>query len=356
MRAHQQDAGPIRPSAHFASSSESEGSGEEESLDESVVSSIDSGGGFLDDEAVEASANEEEMEWESEGCESDGEDGSSDSGGFILDEAEDEIEYHAAKKRRMARLERNRRQEEIQLGSSVSLKQSSAEEGEEAGGSESEAEEESGSSESEGEKASSSGSEGEEADSLGSEGLAGNSGSEGGSPGTEEEEAGGELRWKKGMLERARRTFEQRKSSSASLRKLIYSDFPLVEKEAVGSGDEAMGGLFHIAKSRTVSVFHHEDCSCPPTTLTQDWSLAAVASAVKSVFVTGSWGVEDAQALLEDDSEVYGDFEDLVTGQKSKAAEDERGRDWLLNCVPYLVSSQQLNNPMQNFCTTNGLM
>lgn len=46
--------------------------------------------------------------------------------------------------------------------------------------------------------------------------------------------------------------------------------------------------------------------------------------------MTGSWGSEDAQALLEADSEVYGDFEDLETGHKSKTAvENSGGKLWL---------------------------
>ena len=325
MRACQQDAAPSRRHAHLASSSESEDTGaERHSLEEDVseVSAVDSGEGFLDEEAVEASANDEEMEWEREGCESedeDSEDWSNDGEGFILEEAKDEAVYHAAKKRRVAGME-GRGQEERDSSSGCTEQSSTEDEAclEDVSSESEELEDSSGS----GEEAGSSGSGEEEAGSSGS-------GEEAGSSGRMGDEVGGQLRWKEGMQERARVTFEQRRSSSANLRRLIYSDFRLVEGEAEEGGEERaieeLGGLFRVAKQRAVSVFHHEDCTCPSTTLTQDWSEPATVSAVKSLFVTGRWGSEDAQALLEADGEVYGDFEDLETGHKSKAAVDKQG-------------------------------
>ena len=365
MKASQQDAAPSRRHAHFASSSESEDTGAEGTSvdseeDVSEVSAVDSGEGFLDEEAVEASANEEEMEWEREGCESEdeeSEDWSSDGEGFILEEAKDKALYHPAKKRRVAGMEGRGRdsssgcieqsstEDEVCVedvsSNSEELEDSSGSGGEEAGSSGSGGEEADSSGSGGGEDGSSgsedgsSGSGGEEADSSGSGGGEdGSSGSEDGSSGRVEDEVGGQLRWKEGLQERARVAFEQHRSSSASLRRLIYGDSRLVEEEeAEESGERAteeLGGLFHVAKQQAVSVFHREDCTYPLASLTQDWSKPATVAAVKSLFVTGSWGSEDAQALLEADSEVYGDFEDLETGHKSKTAvENSGGKLWL---------------------------
>ncbi len=126
----------------------------------------------------------------------------------------------------------------------------------------------------------------------------------------------GHLRWKEGLVEKAKEAFDRRRQGNASLRKLIYSDTPLVDPphEEEESGDE-LGGLFHVTKKRSVSAHHHEDHSLPVPSLTLDWSDPQVAGAVKSLFVTGSWGAEDAQTLLEEEEEMFGDFEDLETGE-----------------------------------------
>lgn len=57
----------------------------------------------------------------------------------------------------------------------------------------------------------------------------------------------------------------------------------------------------------------------------RDWSIEQNKSLIRDCFVTGKWREsEDAQELLrlddlsDDDSEVYGDFEDLETGEKHK--------------------------------------
>ncbi len=135
----------------------------------------------------------------------------------------------------------------------------------------------------------------------------------------------GRLQWKEGLVERAREAFERRRLGSASLRNLIYSDAALAEGEEEGgdSGDE-LGGLFHVAKKRSISTFHREDHSLPRPSFTHDWSDPEVADAVKSLFVTGSWGAEDARAVLDmEEEEVDGDFEDLETGETHQA--EQRG-------------------------------
>lgn len=58
---------------------------------------------------------------------------------------------------------------------------------------------------------------------------------------------------------------------------------------------------------------------------TRDWSIEDNKNLIKNCFVTGKWREsEDAKELLrlddlsDDDSEIYGDFEDLETGEKHK--------------------------------------
>lgn len=63
----------------------------------------------------------------------------------------------------------------------------------------------------------------------------------------------------------------------------------------------------------------------------RDWSLEETKSLIKDCFVTGKWRAsQDAQELLrlddlsDDDSEIFGDFEDLETGQKHKGKTNVR--------------------------------
>lgn len=70
-----------------------------------------------------------------------------------------------------------------------------------------------------------------------------------------------------------------------------------------------------------------------------DWHvvwLVQVLEGIRDMFVTGKWAEdEDAEALLDgegpgdgedgSDEELYGDFEDLETGEKHKADENKEG-------------------------------
>ncbi len=59
-----------------------------------------------------------------------------------------------------------------------------------------------------------------------------------------------------------------------------------------------------------------------------DWTMPETREAIRDCFVTGKWGRdEDAEKLLsldDDDEEVFGDFEDLETGEVHKG-EDAQG-------------------------------
>ena len=96
------------------------------------------------------------------------------------------------------------------------------------------------------------------------------------------------------------------------------------EKEADPS--DTIGGLFQLARKKALSVFHDKDTSLVrgriPTSITtsappllRDWTDPTLVAAAKSLFVTGSWGAEGAQALLDEDDALYGDFEDMEEGE-----------------------------------------
>ena len=143
------------------------------------------------------------------------------------------------------------------------------------------------------------------------------------------EERSGQLRWKEGLEQKARKSFELRKSDSVTLRRLIYEE--PVSREMQGEDDaplDEFGGLFTTArKKKSVVVLHEDDRSLTSQLVTQDWTNPSAAAAIKRLFVTGEWEEGDAQHLLAEDEgtgDEEGDFEDLETGEKHVSKKGER--------------------------------
>lgn len=101
------------------------------------------------------------------------------------------------------------------------------------------------------------------------------------------------------------------------------------EDTAAAQAEEApaIGGLFQLAKKQQLSSYHMEDSSLllASAAISRDWS-AQPSATVKSLFVTGNWGAESAQAQLDEDDALYGDFEDLETGGKGEGQEGDEGK------------------------------
>lgn len=74
-----------------------------------------------------------------------------------------------------------------------------------------------------------------------------------------------------------------------------------------------------------MDVKDQKDVNALPTTVYHDWKSEEVITAVKQLMVTGKWDPsEDAQTLLDQDEEdMYGDFEDLETGETFKGQKNE---------------------------------
>ncbi len=123
------------------------------------------------------------------------------------------------------------------------------------------------------------------------------------------------------------------------------TDTPLIDKNTPSllnidtlsdndSSDNEVGGLFH---ARVGSRSKHDgiDTSIVSNSnrewMSIDWSNDAVIQSVKSLFVTGSWGEEDARKQLQDDEmndqEMFGDFEDLETGELHKEEGEGEGEE-----------------------------
>lgn len=102
------------------------------------------------------------------------------------------------------------------------------------------------------------------------------------------------------------------------------------EDKETSNKPQQIGGLFQLAKKQALTVFHREDSSLvrvqdpSPSPLLRDWTNDIVVSAAKCLFVTGSWGEDSAQALLDEDDALYGDFEDM---EKEGGETQEEGEE-----------------------------
>uniref|UniRef100_A0A1A7YMN0 BMS1-like, ribosome assembly protein n=1 Tax=Iconisemion striatum TaxID=60296 RepID=A0A1A7YMN0_9TELE len=143
---------------------------------------------------------------------------------------------------------------------------------------------------------------------------------------SEEEEEQGALRWKEGLQQKAAEAFLRQQESAPNLRKLVYGS--VVEADDSDEEEEELGGLFRVSrpqKSKKVQT-NSVDCSRFPPDSSHNWDLEEILDSIRDCFVTGKWEEgQDAATLLKQDDELYGDFEDLETGQvhKSQTAEQE---------------------------------
>ncbi|XP_067996040.1 ribosome biogenesis protein BMS1 homolog isoform X1 [Melanerpes formicivorus] len=144
----------------------------------------------------------------------------------------------------------------------------------------------------------------------------------------------GALKWKEDLAEKAAQAFLRQQRSTPNLRKLVYGTAVEDEDhEGEDAGDE-LGGLFHVSRPDRESKQKANglDCSKFLIEKPRDWDLEEVMSSIRDCFVTGKWEDDkDAAKLLEEDEELYGDFEDLETGVvhkgKRAAAGDESGSE-----------------------------
>ncbi|KAG8552553.1 hypothetical protein GDO81_004578 [Engystomops pustulosus] len=149
------------------------------------------------------------------------------------------------------------------------------------------------------------------------------------------EDTVGALKWKEDLKKKAAETFLRHQQSVTNLRKLVYGT--VVENEDNEEDDdnkEALGGLFHVSRPDKESkrAANALDCSKFAVDGPRDWEDDEVMGSIRDCFVTGQWEDDkDAEKLLKEDEELYGDFEDLETGEvhkgKPKSQEDESEED-----------------------------
>ncbi|XP_075697838.1 ribosome biogenesis protein BMS1 homolog [Rhinoderma darwinii] len=150
------------------------------------------------------------------------------------------------------------------------------------------------------------------------------------------EDTAGALKWKEDLKKKAAEVFLRQQASVPNLRKLVYGT--VFENEGYEDDDdneEKLGGLFHVSRPDKESkrASNALDCSKFTVESLQDWDDEEVMDCIRDCFVTGKWEADkDAEKLLQEDEELYGDFEDLETGKMQKGKpesqeEESEGED-----------------------------
>nr|XP_055032289.1 ribosome biogenesis protein BMS1 homolog [Misgurnus anguillicaudatus]XP_055032290.1 ribosome biogenesis protein BMS1 homolog [Misgurnus anguillicaudatus] len=133
-------------------------------------------------------------------------------------------------------------------------------------------------------------------------------------------ETAGALRWKEGLAQKATDAYLRQQRATPNLRKLVYGTVVEVQEEE--SEEEELGGLFKVSRPEKNKRVRADamDCSRFQPDSSHDWDQKEMLASIKDCFVTGKWEEDkDAATLLKEDDELYGDFEDLETGEVHKA-------------------------------------
>ncbi|XP_020289704.1 ribosome biogenesis protein BMS1 homolog [Pseudomyrmex gracilis] len=146
------------------------------------------------------------------------------------------------------------------------------------------------------------------------------------------EEIADELKWKRNLSEKAREMFINRQQNNKNLMKIVYGVFDRnniteeTKKEDEEPGED-VGGIFRVVSAQQKQKIYErelqnqEESVFFTTENPRDWLEEENKTLLINRFVTGKWKEsEDAEELLKlDDEELYGDFEDLETGETHKA-------------------------------------
>uniref|UniRef100_A0A8C2AJA4 BMS1 ribosome biogenesis factor n=1 Tax=Cyprinus carpio TaxID=7962 RepID=A0A8C2AJA4_CYPCA len=134
-------------------------------------------------------------------------------------------------------------------------------------------------------------------------------------------ETTGALRWKEDLSKKASEAYLRHQLAAPNLRKLVYGT--VAEEEEEDSNDEEeLGGLFKVNRPERSKKVRADamDCSRFHPDSSHDWDQEEMLASIRDCFVTGKWEEDkDAATLLKEDDELYGDFEDLETGEVHKA-------------------------------------
>uniref|UniRef100_A0A8C7NGU9 Bms1-type G domain-containing protein n=1 Tax=Oncorhynchus mykiss TaxID=8022 RepID=A0A8C7NGU9_ONCMY len=138
-------------------------------------------------------------------------------------------------------------------------------------------------------------------------------------------ESAGSLRWKEGLQQKASEAFLRQQRAAPNLRKLVYGT--VAEDDGDGGEDEEeLGGLFRVSRPEKGKKHRADGVDCSRFDPDAINIVFQMLDSIRDCFVTGKWeDDQDAATLLKEDEELYGEFEDLETGEvhKGKAAKQK---------------------------------
>lgn len=129
--------------------------------------------------------------------------------------------------------------------------------------------------------------------------------------------------------------YRLRQSGRIDYRKYIYGNEnvqPTTSND--GQDGDEIGGLFKILKEKSDAnsldriAANSTDCTKQHLYNLVNLDIAQISNLIADCFVTGKWEEkQDAEALLQKDDELYGDFEDMETGEKHIVASNTDNDD-----------------------------
>ncbi|KAG7282544.1 hypothetical protein CRUP_001119 [Coryphaenoides rupestris] len=129
-------------------------------------------------------------------------------------------------------------------------------------------------------------------------------------------ETDGALRWKEDLQQKASEVFLRQQQAAPNLRKHVYG---AVSEQGTGQSEEReLGGLFRVSRPEKSKKHWVDatDCSRFHPDSFHNWDFEEMRNSIADCFVTGKWEEwQDAATLLKEDEHLYGDFEDLETGE-----------------------------------------
>uniref|UniRef100_A0A665TUP6 BMS1 ribosome biogenesis factor n=1 Tax=Echeneis naucrates TaxID=173247 RepID=A0A665TUP6_ECHNA len=137
--------------------------------------------------------------------------------------------------------------------------------------------------------------------------------------------------WKDNLHKKASEAFQRQQEAAPNLRKLVYGSGIIVSADDSEEVEEELGGLFRVShpqkKKRVIA--NYVDCSRFNPDTSHNWDLEEMLSSIRDCFVTGKWEEDqDAAALLKEDEKLFGEFEDLETGEVHQGlAEENSGEE-----------------------------
>ncbi|XP_022124678.2 ribosome biogenesis protein BMS1 homolog [Pieris rapae] len=158
-------------------------------------------------------------------------------------------------------------------------------------------------------------------------------------------------KWKEKLGEKATMAYFDRQKTSRNIMKLVYGEYEVGNKtnehpvESHEDSEDEIGGLFkkvtslQKSKQKAKDQLDENECSffyALDKPVIRDWTTETNKECLINCFVTGKRSSdEDAEELLklddasEGDDEMFGDFEDLETGEKHEAEETDKSNEGL---------------------------